>query len=288
MQALAPASSECILLKNAQHQSKASQAEAKVLMPLSFAKPEASHTYSVSAIGNRTTWPDKEMGSAEIKVLDGTNGMVQTMNVSVLLRPYASCQNTLSRLSSTTLTNKDHITHIITPRDTDDLPISITPVEYRILLHHGHRLVLEQAHTADSRNGTNSVILEPLDREGRYSVTVELINGWNHRAWQHGRCELAPQHFEVSCSGPLQCSRNRRDRNKMGAGGFEPSADRKCARIDLNNKCAAANVRMNGLGQVASHDYLGPYLRRARAMQGLGRCVAWRGLQRSATLSTCL
>ena len=210
-------------------------------MPLSFAKSQAYRSYNLVAIGTRTAWPDNEQGSAEITVSSGMNGTVHKMVVTVSLQPYASCQNTEFQLPQTPITHRERMTVTITPRDSDNFLITQTLVQYRSLLYYEQEnyeqvLLLNQTHTAGTRNDVGHITFPPLRREGSYKLSLQLDDGWDNSVGDHGQCQLEPKHFWVSCSA-----------------GSRPGASRKCVRVD---HCADATVHMNGLplGQVDVSD----------------------------------
>ena len=201
-----------------------------VAMSLSNTKSDKTCNFNLSAVGSRTSWHDHEEKKAVVQVSHGDASY--NLSVLVALQPYLSCTHTKFELSSNHTRHDVEMELKIWPRDTDDLPLTKTEFEYRLVLWYAQESLLDQvirAGHADT-NKSNSVRIpkERLRRQGTYSVLVKLLDAWNHTAGKPLICELPPAIFTVSCAG--------------GFGQGTNSSD--CVRRDFTEVCEKAVVKV--------------------------------------------
>ena len=177
-----------------------------VHMGLSRAKSEGFRPFFLRAIGNHTPWADKDERSATVRV--SYDHSAQDMTVSVRLKPYPSCTHTQARLSAAnedmpraqSLQHLDGLSAILMPRDTDNL--SITQTEFNFALYLKHEAGKSIKIDTKKASSTTTVRISHLETpwQGLYTLTTELLDGWDHEMQTLNRCITANMTFFVSCS----------------------------------------------------------------------------------------
>ena len=122
-----------------------------------------------------------------------------SISLSCSLQPYASCLHSRAFLSQQPVSHLEGLVLTVAGRDTDNMPITRTEFEFRVRLQDEAEATLHRG-----GNGNDTVVHVPssrVSRERQYTVTVELVDGWNHDTWTHGRCTIASMTASVKCSG---------------------------------------------------------------------------------------
>ena len=199
---------------------------------LSPSRPSKDNTVWVSIDGNQTKWSDNQETNVSVLVEANHNQKLdQTVQLILNMQPYPSCRHTIFNLSTSHIEHNDHMTAKILPHDTDDFLISRTQFKYRLIVRYAGdtKAVFDETDTASAVQS----IQIPFKgnhlpaREGKYSVKLALLHGWDHERWEPQSCNLAEQHFFVRC-----------------ADGSRPAHDRgnACVMIDRAKVCADAKI----------------------------------------------
>ena len=231
-------------------------------MSLSAAKSQDFRQILLQAIGSRCKWPDAEERHAIVQASLGAK--VQTLNVSVTLRPYPSCRCTNIDLtvdgqradaqvnegedgvSAVVKHNKATIQLKMFCRDTDGHSISKNACLFKVQLIYESSEPASHQELPVVRDRTNTSIYTSavpqdfLQRAGRYRLAVGIVKGWNHidsKVVDYCTPETLPtMSFGVKC-----------------AQGFDNTRD-GCKPIDFAAVCANVKLSIDGEVLARSRD----------------------------------
>ena len=209
--------------------------EASVVLNLSSSKPKDGHEFPILIRGNQlASLADYQSKTALVTVSAGQQSgmMQQSLSVIVSVSPFASCMHTLATLTKGELEHTDTAIIILDPYDVDMLPITQTEFLYQLqLFYEGTFLPIPEfakARRAGTGNDTNTARIpsEFLTRAGKYTLKLDLVDGWRHDVSEHGPCSIGNLTFAVKC-----------------AAGFKASDTNQCERSNPELVCTHAKVK---------------------------------------------
>ena len=229
-----------------------------VPMALSSARPEVSQTLTLRANGSRTKWSDALSRQAFVRVSYG--GKTKSLQVTVILQPYGSCQNTMVWIDGINQA-ADHLSanirvHLVA-KDTDNYLITTTPFNtanntyFKVLLGYPGSSTRVLDIVRDSTNGSLYSAAVPraaIEREGAYELSVRMDRAWAGDeskgwvttcvpdAWQNLPPTLTT--FRVVCAAGFASS-------EVNGKRCTPQSD------DFGQVCKQARVALSGNGYLS-------------------------------------
>ena len=182
----------------------------KVVFQPSPAIPEVQKDFMLKVLGNMTNWTDADIRQTTVTVSAEASleAVPRSMSVTVSLQPFASCRYTTSTFTGSNAVFshliKDGIVLKIVPRDTDNLPITNTPMN--VLGNTYMKAILASETVPDialgirSRNGEHLALVSDTSRAGQYTLRASMTDAWDENTGTVTACMLQQYTFTIKCA----------------------------------------------------------------------------------------